>query len=385
MNSKTKMIKSNKPHVEKQGATDLGDKITTETETEVKKSKQAKEPNQTNRNIILIILLIIIFIAAVGYFWFELQQQKQTIENSSNKFDLEKQSLVESKEKIETSMRLFQQQKEEEIDALRTKIIKLESRSLSFQSQLNLTQQQMNQKQGGINHELMLGEADFLISSAAIRLLLTKNSKHSIKLLEAADIRLVKINDVSLFPVREALNNDLHQLKASEQIDITGSYLKLETIAQSLQNLRVNFILPKTVTQKELTSEVEEGWFNHLSSSTENVLSKWFQVTHHDEIVKPLVSVEQGLYLKQSLQLLIKQAQWALIQNNTELYQSVLESLRNEIKQNFDYKDPLVATSLEEIAVLISSSMVAPLPEILNVEKAIKIYLEAKNNPGIEE
>ncbi len=350
-------------------------------ETDAKEKKAAKTKN--HYWLAVVFVFCVVNFSAIGYLW--INNTEQLSEQAKKNDDLEKQtqSMQEQLLQQATQVALLQTKKSEDLQQIQQKLENLQALSLTLQSQLNLTQQKINQTEGGVNQDLITSEADFLIRTASIRLLLTQNTEETSNLLKAADKKLLQINDVAIFPVRAALNKDLYQLKATADVDIIGTYLKLETLADSLKKVKINFILPQQTTTKAPQQDKTETWTEHLSNSTEEVINKWFQVTHYEQEIKPLLSLEQDRAIKQAMSLLVKQAQWALIQNNLELYQITLNNLSQEIRQAFNKSDPIVKAALVEIKSLISRSIVAPPPKYLSSEKAMKAYLESLENNGI--
>ena len=337
-----------------------------------------KESNNSSFNgLVLFILLSLVNISAFGYLWYENQQHSEQRLQAEQEQKKHLQVLTEQVKQQQTLFEKLSTNKHQELELIRQKMESLGRLTLTMQSQLNLTQQKLNQAGKDVNQDLIISEADFLIRTAAIRLLLTQNVSETTNLLKAADKKLLKINDVAIFPVRAALTKDLYQLKATTQIDVIGSYLILENIEKSISKLKINFILPEVVESKNTETKTDQGWFQHLSETTVNVIHDWFQVTHYNEEVKPLASVQQDLLIKQSLVLLIKQAQWALIQKNISLYQLTLKKLSEQIGGAFNKQDVAVITALVEIKSLLSESMVTPVAKYLNSEKAMTIYIDS--------
>jgi len=368
-------IKQSKASVKKTAA--AAHKVINTTTTTPKAVPTNADSSSSVNGFVLLLVISVINLSAVGYLWFINQQQ--TAQQTINQKQQEKQlvELAESVQKQQQSVASLSVHKHQDLDRIRAKIENLSRLSLTMQSQLNLTQQQVNQAGKGISQDLLLSEADFLIRTAAIRLLLTENVSETTNLLKAADEKLVKINNVAIFPVRAALTKDLYQLKATSQIDIIGTYLILENLEKSINGLKINFILPEITSSEKPPQNSDEDWYQHLSNTTENVINDWFQVTHYNEEIKPLVSKQQDIIIKQSIVLLIKQAQWALIQKNMALYQLTLKNLSEQIGAAFNKQDPIVKNTLVEIKGLLSESIVTPISKYLNSEKAMKVYLEA--------
>jgi uroporphyrin-3 C-methyltransferase len=365
-----KKVSVTKPTVEKKPTA----KVTPEKATE--------SNGKTNLGTMLFILLSLINLSAVAYLWYFKQQTDQlsqtTQQQQQQLQQQQQQQLSEMAAKNQQQQQLLDEirnHNQSELNQLKQKLENLDRITLTMQSQLNLTQQKINQTGKGVTQDLLLTEADFLIRTAAIRLLLTQNTSETSNLLKAADNKLLKINDVAIFPVRAALTKDLYQLKSSTQIDVIGTYLILENMEKTIDQLKINFILPEQQLKQKSDTPKSNDWLQHFSETSKNVIDQWFQVTHYKEEIKPLVSRQQDLMIKQSIVLIIKQAQWALIQNNTELYQLTLKNLGEQIKASFNKEDPIVIATLVEIKTLLSESIITPVEKYLNSEKAMKQYM----------
>ncbi len=68
-------------------------------------------------------------------------------------------------------------------------------------------------------NDWLLAEADYLVKLSARKLYLEHDIFSATELLENADQRIASLNDPNLFPLRQAMANDITALKALPIID----------------------------------------------------------------------------------------------------------------------------------------------------------------------
>jgi len=139
------------------------------------------------------------------------------------------------------------------------------------------------------------------------------DNKASIALLQQADTLLKDISDQRVFQVRQ-------------------------TIAQSsvatlpIQSAALNHI-PNDAAPGNNASPA--SWRSKLRDNI-NMLEKLVVIKHNDEDIKPLLSPLYQAILRESIRMNLQEAQWAILQNNTTVYQHSLQQALNDINRSFD-------------------------------------------------
>lgn len=345
----------------------------------VTKEKKTTKPNK-NRNLIFFYFIQLIIFVAVVFVWNLERINNKDINlkinnNESNilKINTWKKDVLKNKT---TTTKKNKEDIEEKINRLEDKIVFLQQQELN-------NQEQKIENNNTLGEEVIFSEVDFLIRQASIYYVLNNNQKTTPRLLNAALSRLKTIKNANTILLRKAIQEDLLMLKISFGVDITATYISLDTILKNMETWpeKSLLILENNNIKKPIKAAVvKQGWLLHLKQSTKKVLKKWFQVVQHKERVTPLVSAKQSLYLKRTIKLLLEEAQWALLQGENKLYERLLTSVREKIKKTYNQSDVRVKVSLEEINKLIISNMKPKQTETLAAEKALTVFLKKSRN-----
>jgi uroporphyrin-3 C-methyltransferase len=171
-----------------------------------------------------------------------------------------------------------------------------------------------------------LSEVNYLIQLANYQLTFVKDVATTITLLQTADQRLATLNNTNLNALRTALATTIANLQALPKIDVAGLLAQLHALQLQAAQLPLPLQMRAVKSSSEnLSSNSEKSnWRVALKNSWEN-LQKLIVVHHYDKPIAPLLAQEQQAYLQQNLQLLLQQAQWAVLQQQTPVYQSSLQ------------------------------------------------------------
>jgi uroporphyrin-3 C-methyltransferase len=165
----------------------------------------------------------------------------------------------------------------------------------------------------------------------------------ALTLLRSADKVLADLDDVSLYSLRQALAQDIAKLEAVPKLDVEGTYLRLAALIEQSRELPTLSLeqqrqLPDML--KEITPDaVDETLQQDIQSAFARAMSSLESlvvIQQHDRAVEPLLSPEQGHYLRQNLQLLLEQAQLALLRQQQVIYETSLNRSIELIGRYFD-------------------------------------------------
>lgn len=230
--------------------------------------------------------------------------------------------------------------------------------------------------------EWVLAEAAYLLRLANHRVLMSRDTAGTRQLLEAADQLILRVNDVSLYTVREAIAKDIATLDSIEHIDRTGIYSRLNAMSQQIADL------PLYVPTTKQSSAVDEhgvrdysqlGWVRRVVAQTKDALANFaaaLSIRYRDFRVEPLLPPEQDFYLRQNLRLMIEQAKSALLAGEQEIYLQSLGNARAWIGQYFQLSEGITTAMLENIDNLMSIQVVYPAPDISESSRALTHYIE---------
>lgn len=186
--------------------------------------------------------------------------------------------------------------------------------------------------QSGGQQQWLLNEARALASLASQRLLLTQDHHAALRLLQAADNVLVRLDTPEVLPAREALAVDMDALRAAAGADVQGAVLRLGALRQQVSALAV----PATEAPPERDlPDVDLPWW-------QDALQRLPISVHHHEGPVPLpLNQEQAMLVRLTLDGSLQQAQLALMQGRAKAYQQAIDNARQTVSQWFRVDDPL--------------------------------------------
>ncbi len=241
----------------------------------------------------------------------------------------------------------------------------------SLHERLTQSIQQVQAQQTITETDWLLAEAEYLLRLANQRILMEQNTSGALALLQSADEILQRADDVSLYPVREALAKDISALEAVPRVDTEGVFLRLSALSSQVPNLRMIPVtdrhqLPSLVD--EMTPEaVRETLGPGPRQAFANAMQKFEQlvvVQHRDEPVQPLLSPEQTYFLQQNLHLMFEQAQHALLQRRQTAFDESLTKASRWISDHFQESDATTIALLEGIESLKQVQVSVEVPPI---------------------
>ncbi|MBA2652404.1 MAG: uroporphyrinogen-III C-methyltransferase [Tatlockia sp.] len=241
-------------------------------------------------------------------------------------------------ETLNQSINNIQQQQEAnrvKVDSLKETI---NDSQLSVQNQMQVldknlqtaAQQRLYQKE-----DWLLLKARYFLELAQINAHWSKDNQTTITLLQQADDLLASTSDQQLFVVRQALAKEISQLQALPQVDIPGLLSQLDAAQGALANLPFKQVV--TGSTNNDTADTTKSWQQNLKSSLGN-LEKLVIIRHNDEAIQPLLSPFVQTLIRDSIHLNLQEAQWAVMQNNSQVYQLALTRALKELQRIFDGK-----------------------------------------------
>ncbi len=238
----------------------------------------------------------------------------------------------------------------------------------------------------------LLAEVEYLLRLANQRILMSKDASGALAMLDSADGVLQGIDDVSLHNVRKAIADDLASLRAADELDVNGSYLKLAALASQVETLELyelpEFDLPEVDTEL-LTPDEQQAWTERLKqtvSAIGSAFSKAFIIRRDNEQVEAMLEPQDELYLRQNLRLMLEQSQLALLSQQQGVYQTSLEKAQRWIAQYFLIEDKATQAALQSLSDLATLNVDPPLPDISGSFRALKKYQKDQQNtrPGLD-
>ena len=318
-------------------------------------------------------LLVVIALGGCFYIWQLLDQQQQQFE--SGKSDIAT-AITMTSEQDEINARL-RRQLESQTDQASQQNRELAAQIVSLQQQLSSQQKKLASLSTTDRDDWLLAEAEYLIRLANQRLLMGKEIAGALDLLSAADEIAKELDDSALYPVRQALANDMAALRSAAKLDIEGIYLQLGAVAQQVDQLRL-FDMPELQIQSAEMTE-PATWQERLDSGLQAAwsrLSSYIQINKRDDVYEPLLAPEYEAAVRQNVRLMFEQAQMAVLSNKQRLYQDSLSKAKDWLNNYYRIDSAATEEQLRQIDELAKLQISVPLPDISRSLRALKSFVD---------
>ncbi len=274
--------------------------------TPVKESTGEKAPAKSNTLLVIFSLLftLIALVAVGGIGWKGYEFSQQIAE-----------------------MNLQLQQSEDKNAQLDSQISLLKKKTQQQDKQLTHNGERLAQLPGADRNDWLLAEAEYLLRLANQRLSLEKDWLATMSILSSADKVLAEAENPLLLPVRQLIAQELQTLKAVPAVDTTGAVARLQALQGQISQLEwMPRTLPEVTAQVEAqTEEVEENAWQKFVDKAMAGIGVIVRIREHEEALPAPLTPDQHYYLQQNMQLMLEQAQVALVRQNDELYLQSIE------------------------------------------------------------
>ncbi len=216
----------------------------------------------------------------------------------------------------------------------RTRLDLLESRFTQSQNQ-QIELEALYQDLMRNHDEWILAEVEQLVIVANQQLELTGNVSSALAALEAADLRLQRIDKPLFSHLREAVKQDIDRLRALPYVDTNGIALRLDGLEHEVDHLPLASDARPTnlpVNQPPASG----GIWNKISSKLMDELSNAVKIRRMDAPELPLLTPEQAYFLKENLKLRLMAARIDALARQETRYQNDLKDVSEWIDRYFD-------------------------------------------------
>lgn len=356
------------------------------TESKAQLPAPIAKPQQTRQRLwplwIITLLALALAIALALWSWQQwnnyqaLQQSITSLENDTEQLDR-----MYGQEGNEQSQRL--QSLEEKLSEQRELIA-------TQQRQIDHNARELLEAGNRTRTDWLLAEAEYLLRVGNQRLMIEKDIRGALAALESADEVLAESDDIGVYPVRQQLAKEILALKGIADVDRTGLYLKLEAAIDSIHQLTddalANDRAPGFVADTDDNTSgsadsvpglLVEGW-----DKVKDTLSQVVVVRRLDEPVKPLLSPEQSAYARLNLQLMLEEAELAVLRGHQELYSRALTKASNAINDWYDSSNSRIIALSNTLEELSEKNVDPELPDISRSLELLKSRLAGRLDNG---
>lgn len=322
--------------------------------------------------LVLVLAVAVVLVAWQG--WQRLDSQQQRIDELTQQAEdnASQQAVSALESRIDSGEAERRQTLENTLSDLRSE---LDSHRSDIDSTLDQVLAQLSQEQEADERDWLHAEAAYLLRLANQRLQLERDVDGAAALLRTADARLVDADNPALTSVRREIANELAALDAVPRVDRTGIFLALNAQQERIAGLR----LSQEIEEQAVSSSIEQpptGNFQRQLARFGAELKDLVVIRHHDTALETLITPEQETYLRQSLRLVLEQAQLALLKEEQALYEASLEKALTLLNGYYDTSrsdTQGVMTRLEELK---QAEVTPELPDISASQQALANFID---------
>ena len=247
--------------------------------------------------------------------------------------------------------------------------------------QLDELQQKVAMISGSDAKTWLLAQADFLVKLAGRKLWSDQDVTTAAALLKSADASLADMNDPSLIGARRAITDDIATLSAVSQVDYDGMILKVNQLANQIDNLRLadnnDDDSPMDADSDELSSSISE-WRVNLQKSWQNFMDSFITVRRRDETAVPLLAPNQDIYLRENIRSRLLVAAQAVPRHQEETWKQSLDNVSTWVRAYYDTDDATTKAFLDEVDKLSQQSITMTVPETLQSQALLEKLMQTR-------
>jgi len=226
---------------------------------------------------------------------------------------------------------------------------------------------------GASREEWRLAEAEHLLRMAMLQLSAMQDVKSAEMLVHEADLILQQQDDPGAYGTRQKLLEGLEALRSLPELDRTGLFLQLGALRG--QTGQLSALAPEFVNGETLPENVQDSrWQRWL-----NELTRYVRVDFDASgDVKPLLAGQTLGQVRLALSLAIEQAQWAVLNGNTEVYRQSLEQASAVLKDHFSEDNGQARGLRERLEALSRREVEVTLPDLAPALQALQVYVQKR-------
>lgn len=213
------------------------------------------------------------------------------------------------------------------------------------------------------NQDWLLLKARYCLELAQINAHWSDNNSTSIALLQQADSLLGQLSSPPVYNIRQIIATNLAQLKTIPTLDSAGLLSKLDALQIEVDSLNVPSIVNTGIESNSLTDDKQPSWKKALQNSL-NTLQKLVVVRRVDNSLQSLMTPLYKSMLTEAIKLNLQEAQWAILNKNTAVYQFTLKQAMKQLKTTFKSDSSETIAIINQLKELEQITLVHPQPQI---------------------
>lgn len=184
----------------------------------------------------------------------------------------------------------------------------------------------------------LLQKARFYLEMEQMNTFWTDDYASSIALFKNADTLLAKAQGADIYNLRKTIAKGINQLQSAQTLDKAGILSQISAAQAIVPSLKINKT-PELDRSDNAdvnpTDSANTDWKARFKDSI-NLFEKLVIIRRNDEAIKPIISPLYEALIKEGIQLNLAEAQWAVLNNDPQIYALGLNSAIKNIKSTFD-------------------------------------------------
>ena len=314
----------------------------------------------------LVFLLFLAGISVAGWiFWQDWQQKTQNITANSLTIGSISPVVMANQQQSQISVKQSLEQQQN--------IFNLESQIQNLQLRINAQGARLVELGSTTRSDWLLAEAEYLARLAKQRLQTERNTKSPLALLESVDAILQQIDEPNLIEVRGAVAADITALRLVNDIDKQGVYVELNALTASIKKLEVMeadkpLELAKEAKQQNTPQDV--GVLDKFLADFSGLI----RVRERQSPIEPILERAEEQTVRQNLQMMLEQAQLALLREEQIIYQQSLVKAQEYLQRFFKVTASAEGIS-QRLQRLADTNIIQQLPSIHSSLEAVQNLL----------
>lgn len=236
----------------------------------------------------------------------------------------------------------------------------------SLQEQVAHNTDRLGKLPGAERQDWLLAEAEYLLRLANQRLQLERDWDGAISMLTAADNVLLETRNPRMNVIRSEIARELLALRAVPAIDNVGAIARLQALQEQVTKLpwMPEKLVLDPVSNKQPETLEKQQWHWQLWFAIRDSVSRMVRITERDTPMAAPLSPDQQYYLQQNMNLMLEQAQVALLREQAELYQSSLKRMSTWLDEYLVIEDERTRATRASLTELLEWDVNPEVPDI---------------------
>jgi len=235
---------------------------------------------------------------------------------------------------------------------------------------------ELKERLGTSGEDWLLAEVEYLIRLANQRVLMERDVRGALSLLNSADEIVQQTSGIAAYELRESLAYDIANLKAVSDLDTDGIFLSLSAMSSQVPELRRKQPdLGPPPQQIQLENHEEQNFYQQFLSLVNDIFGRVLNSVDYRRdgvAITPLLPPKEEYYLRQNLIMKFEMAQLALLRNDQPVYHTSLSEAKLWIVKHFVETDPRTIALVTALDQLMEVEVDRSLPNISGSLRAVR-------------